>query len=338
MLKWQVQAILTVCGVAGPLGCAQKEQKPYPDEAAQEGQSGGGGITSLGGGSDSRRLVTIPASLSRPSFGLLAAADSFVISLEGCASGYTSTADETSLSLQVYKYDLRCLAKLTTFTYNGKTYLPTNVDASTAWAKDDVMTYDVENGTGADAVTVKILSQLISPVSGIESVSYQFSELIKGADETLLEANVSSSSALTVASEDPPSFTIKSVELTEITDDGAGIFDFILECTADMEGSSVCEDVDLPNLRYKLVQDTYDSTLVIDEAHALFSSGTSATIDPNDYLLDPTGPAPNGGFRALGLVGPNEMALNRNMIFIIQASEMSYQYFNVDVATLTQNP
>jgi hypothetical protein len=319
--------LMVACGV-------KKEPKSYEDEEQSSGSAGG--TIAVTGGSRTSQLVTIPVQMTNRSFGLLASATTYTISLEGCASGYTSTADEGSTALQVYKFDRGCKAKLTTFTFNGKTYIPTAGDGFTTWAANDSATFDEAGEPGTFAVTVKVVSQLADPISGNETVVYQFSELDKGADETLLEADVGAGHALTVASQDPPSFTIFSAALVGINANGGGQFEFVLECTSTIGVTDVCEGVNMNVMTYKLVEDTYGSTLVIGDADALFPLGETAITLPADREA-PGGTTTNGGFATVTLDGPDQMANNPNMIFIIQANDMSYQYFNVDVSTLTQN-
>ena len=314
--------------------CSQPEHKTY-----------GGGDTPAAGGTggvvsaSNSNLVTIPVEFSLRAGGLnlLAPADHFTISLEGCATGYTSTANELSVTLQAYKFDRGCKAKLTTFEYNSHVYVPTSGHPFTTWATNDTAIYDEANEAGTYAVNVKIMSQLDDPISGNEAVVYQFSELIKGTDNTLLEASVGASHNLTVGSQPPPSFTMFSSALVDINAQGGGQFEFVLQCTGNIGVTNVCAGVDLSTIQYKLVEDTFTAdTLLIGDATTLFSTaGTSITL-PGDRS-PPGGVTTNGGFTTVTLDGPDLMASHRHMIFIMQANGASYQYFNVDVATLTQN-
>ena len=331
-----LQLILVSVSLVSGSACSKKEAQTYSEDDADEQ---GGGVAPIGGRTNSRPLVTIPVSFSSAGFELTASATTFTISLEDCASGYTSTADEQSTALQAYKFDPGCRAKLTTFSFNGRTYQPTASDPFTNWQADDLATFDESGEPGTYAVTVKVVSTLADPVSGAESIVYKFSDLLKGADTTLLEANVSASSSLTVESVDPPSFTIKSVELTEITANGQGVFTFVLECTTALVSTDVCAEVDMETMSYKLVQDTFNSTLVIEDAQTIFSTDGTAIAAPDVVSPGDSGTI-NGGFQATGILGPAQMALHPNMIFIIESEDSgntSYQYFNVDVSTLTQN-
>lgn len=327
---WTAALTLSVTAV----GCAKSKNKTYSDDGGSSSgtvSSGGGGVSQAG-----TQMVTIPVQLNykTKSFAL-ASATTFDISLEGCATGYTSTADENSTALQVYKFDLGCKAKLTQFTYGGRTYTPTVADPFTSWNAGDIATFDDAGNPGPNAVTVKVVSQLADPVSGNEAIVYSFSELVKGADKALMEAMLGASHSMTVDSQPPPNYTIAQVQFVGINNNGGGQFIFTLDCTAAMTGD-VCQQVDQADTTYKLVEDTYNSTMVIGDANALFPAGETAITLPADQEAA-AGLTPHGGFHTVTLDGPDQMALHPHMILILQAADTSYQYFNVDVATLTQD-
>lgn len=320
--------------VLATVACAKGKTKSYDDDGGSEpnGSVSGGG----GGGQVGQQMVTIPVELNyRAKSFALASATTFDISLEDCATGYTSTADEASTALQVYKFDIGCKAKLTGFTYGGRTYIPTVADPFASWDAGDSATFDEAGFPGTNAVTVKVVSQLADPVAGNESVVYSFSELVKGADEAVLEAILGDSHPLVVDSAPPPNYTIEQVQFVGINAQGGGQFVFTLDCAIAMVGD-VCDQVDQADITYKLVEDTYGSTMVIGDANALFPAGETPITLPGDQEA-PGGITPNGGFHTITLDGPDQMALNPNMILILQAADMSYQYFNVDVSTLTQD-
>jgi hypothetical protein len=74
----------------------------------------------------------------------------------------------------------------------------------------------------------------------------------------------------------------------------------------------------------------------IGDAIALFPGDEVAVAMPGDLEV-PSVAVTNGGFTTGTIDGPDAMALHRNMYFIIEAGNASYQYFNVDIATLTQD-
>jgi len=316
--------------------CSQPKQKTFEDN----GDSETSGTVVGSGSTGSRELVTIQVSLldSTSSGGFsLADATAFDISLDSCISGYTSTADESSTALQVYKFDRGCKAKLTGFEYGGFIYIPTVADPFTTWDANDTAVFDEAGFPGTNAVTVTVVSQLADPVSGTEAIVYKFSELDKGADNSILEVTLGDAHTLTTGSQDPPSFTIDTIAFTGVNAQGGGEFTFTMECTADIGITSTCEGIDFADTTYKLVQDTYASTLLVGDANAMFPAGESAITLPGDRVAPGAGGTVNGGFTTATLTGPDAMATNPNMILILQSADTSYQYFNVDVSTLTQD-
>jgi len=71
----------------------------------------------------SKDMVTVDVDVQQRSGLRLAAATSFQMSLEGCASGLSyPNITEANANIDVYKYDQGCLVKLNSFAYNGITY------------------------------------------------------------------------------------------------------------------------------------------------------------------------------------------------------------------------
>jgi hypothetical protein len=326
-----------VAALAISAGCAQPKQKTYDEDEASSSRIGGSGGGASGG--NHAQLVTIPVQVADNVNGggfSLVAATAYDISLDSCASGYTSTANEASSALEAYKFDRGCKAKLTSFEVGGFTLIPTAGDPFTTWVAGDTATFDEAGEPGTNAVLVRVVSTLADPIAGTEAIVYEFSEIDQGADEGILEATVGDSHSMTVASQPPPSFTIHSVLFVGVTAGGAGQFEFILECTSSIGVTDDCEGVDMADITYKLVEDTYAGTLDLADANALFPAGETAVAMPADREA-PGGTTVNGGFATVTLDGPVTLVGKPNMIFIMQAADTSYQYFNVDVATLTQD-
>ena len=285
-----------------------------------------------------KEFVSIPISLTEKTASLsLASSTTYTIALTGCASGYTSIAHETSSNLQVYKFDRNCLAKLTQFQLNGFTYQP-HTDFTTWQAGDTAVFQSTTNAT--DQLTVKVITTLASPISGTESVHYQFSTIVKGSDSTLGQTDVGDAHTMTVDGQAAPSFTVKSVQLTGISNTGAGQFNFVLECTSNITGNAgttACLDVLYSDITYTLVEDTYGSTMTYANAQALFP-GTASSVNVNtDVVAVGAGGTVHGGFNSVTLDGPAAMHLHPHMILVIAAANLSYLYFNVDVTILTQD-
>jgi hypothetical protein len=285
-------------------------------------------------------LIKIPVKLTEKKKGFsLADATTYSISLTDCASGYTSTANQNSSSLKVYKFDRDCLAKLTQFQLNGFTYTPQAADPFTTWQTGDTATFEVA-ASPSNTLQVKVISTLDDPISGTEAVEYRFSTIESGANETIADTDVGDPHTMTVAGQDAPSFTIHSVELVGITAGGAGQFEFVMECTSDITGAgatTACLDVLFTDIRYKLIEDTYGSTLTYAQAQALFPADESSVDTATEVVAVGGGGTTHGGFTTVTLDGPDIMHTHPNMILVIEAADLSYLYFNVDVTILTQD-
>lgn len=287
-----------------------------------------------------RGLTSVPISFAyrdSDSWFYLASATAFSISLDSCQSGYTSTANQGSTNLQVYTHDRGCLAKLTTFTYDGIAYTPKTGSTFSTWLAGDTAVFE-NTGQGVE-LTVRVVSQLSNQVIPADSVSYEFYDIDEGTTQSLLDVTIGTDGTLGAGT--PPSFSVYSIELTS-TDAATGAFDFviILECTAAISGNS-CQGVDMANIDYRLVQDTYSSAPSLVEAAALFPTGETSVDTGADVITAGTGGVTNGGFTtksgASVLVSPNNIHSNPNMILVLESNDDTYQYFNLDVNVQLQN-
>ena len=304
------------------------------DSANSEGDLGGG-----------QELVTVSVGVQESDTPLfsLAAATSFDMSLEGCQSGLTyANILDTNPNIDVYKFDQDCVVKLNQFVYGATTWVPSAGDPFTSWATGDVATFE-DSTDPANTIRVVVASQLDNPVSGTEAISYTFSEIQAGADETIAKNVVSDAHAISVSGQSAPNFTINAVSFTGLTATGAGQFSFTMACATNVSGTVAgddlaCEGVDLSTITYKLIEDTYAGTLTIADASALFPTGESAITIATDGLDIGGGGTATGGFVSVTLNGPDQMHLKPNMLLVLEASDTSYQYFNIDVTTLTYTP
>jgi hypothetical protein len=290
-----------------------------------------------------RETVTISVGLEEGNAaGLsLTAASSYTMSMDGCASGLSyATITQANPNIDVYKFDRGCKVKLSSFQVGGINYILDNNDLFDSWTTGDIATFQDE-ANNATKIRVVVTSQLNDPVTGTEAVSYTFSQIVKGADETLAKTIVSDAHSLSVAGQDATAYTIKAVSLTGMTIGGAGQFVFTLECPQNVAGTApalTCDGVALSDVKYRLVADTYAGTLNLTQAAALFA-GSESTVADADKLGVAEGGTTRGGFKtktgASALTGPNQMHLNPNMLLVVQIGGTSYRYFNVDVTTLT---
>jgi hypothetical protein len=315
------------------LGCQdQPDEESTADEADQSG-----GVRVVSAGQQADRL-SIPVGFVRAdntknTFSLVSTADTWTIQMTDCLSGYGATVTEANLDgLEVYHFDRGCLVKLTQFTYGEKTYVPTAGDPFTTWQAGDTATFDEVGEPGITPLRLTIVSTLGNPVSGSDSVTYGWHNLASGNDRDILWTTVGATGQIQDGGSLPPSFTIKSIELTGTTAGEGGAFQFVLECTATIGITNVCESVDFADLDYKLIEDTYGSS--IDEAtgDAIFATAGTAVTLPDDRVAPGNLGTTNGGIVTISLEGPDNMTSKPNMLLVIRSYGVSYQYFNADVA------
>ena len=287
---------------------------------------------------DERELIDIDVQVDEKEqgFNLTASATAYSLTIDSCASGYTTTVDENSPTVKAYKFDRDCLAKLTTFTINGITYNPDSADLFTTWQAGDTATFE-DALDNTNKIAVSVVSTLDNPISGTEAISYAFEDIKKGSDENIAENVVSDTHAISVTGEVAPNFTIAAVSYVGMTAAGAGQFTVKFNCDSNITGSgatTACEGQLMTDLKYKLVEDTYGGTLTQAQAAALFPTGESSIDTGSELLAIGDADAANGGFVSKTLDGPNQMHNKPNMIIIIEAADTSYRYWNMDVTTL----
>ena len=266
---------------------------------------------------------------------LMSDATAFGITVSGCATGFTGTASEATLAgLSVYKFDRNCIAKLTQFSFNGSSYIPLTDFAT--WQPGDTATFK-STTNASDLLSVAVASQLNNPIAGSEDVSYTYSQVSAGADKNIASSVVGAAHILKVSGQGAPAFQVKSVSFSGVTALGAGQFSFVMECLVAVTGSGVtesCKDAVLPDISYKLVKDTYSGAPTLANLNDMFVSGSSTIAIPSEVLALGSGSAANGGFSSKVLDGPGAMHNNPQMLLALKVG-VSYQYFNVDVTTLS---
>ncbi|HET9236960.1 MAG TPA: hypothetical protein VFO10_06900 [Oligoflexus sp.] len=277
-----------------------------------------------------RETVKVGISLSEKGSGMrLADATTFSMSLDGCASGLNyPSITENDVTVDLYKFDQGCLIKLNSFSLNSVNYV-LSADTFESWTAGDIAIFQDSANTN-NKLTVRVVTQLPTAIAGSETVSYSYTQLVAGADESIAKSVVSDTHTVSVNGVDAAKVEITSVNMTGMTAQGAGRFTFDVLCLQGVSSGS-CDTNPLTSLKYMLVKDTYSNNPTYEQLNTLFSTGGTA-VAAGDIIA--TG---NGGFKTQVMSTPDEMALpgNSNLLFIVQSGGSSYKYFNVDVAALT---
>ena len=292
-------------------------------------------VVTAGAGAQARTKF-IPASLEKArtlagDFSLVSSATSYSIQMSGCLSGFSGTVTQANADgLEVYKYDRGCLAKLSQFVYNGRTYLPTAGSPFTTWQAGDYAMFDEAFEPGIAPLHVAVMSTLGNPITGVETIKYVFSELLAGSGNSILWVNEGTTGNYVAGNPVASSFSVRSTQLTGLTAGEGGKFKFVLECASTIGATNVCESYDFTGTDYKLIADTYSSAPTNSDLSTIFgSAGTSVTL-PADRVAPGDQGTTNGGYITVELNGPDNMATNPNMLLVIR-SGTSYHYLNVDV-------
>lgn len=340
------QTTLTALLAAMLIACSEEQPVQYTDE--ETGSETSGTTTTL-----KRRtfLHTFELDSAAASLNLAANATSFSIDLTGCASTHTATVTQTKAYLEVYEFDRNCLAKLTTFSLNGKTYTPKTGAEFDTWLAGDVATFEVASANPADELTVTVISTIANPVVAAGVIKYQFSEVTQGATETLGEAVVRESASLEVSGQAAPNFSITQVQLVNITDDGNGEFRIQLKCNNAVTGTGndiLCDDVRLDSIHMLLAEDTYALDPTETELQAMFtaaSGGKQIDMATEAFTAGQGTPAiANGGFitantgdtDVMVLAGVKPIVSHPNMIFVLNSGP-SYTWFYINATIIVQS-
>lgn len=289
------------------------------------------------GGSATDRLSSIPISFqnSQQATNVFSLVDTtaFTIELTSCLSGYTTTVTEAnSDGLEIYNYDRQCKAKLTQFSANGRTYVPTIGDPFTTWQPGDSAIFDEVGEPGNVPIKMVVLSTLGDPVTSSDTVKYGWATIAEASTNAILWSTVGVSGEVQHLTNLPPSFSIRSIEFLGLTPGEGGQYRLVLECTGTIGITNVCSLVDMSELDYKLVKDTYSGTIDKVAGDAIFSTpGTPVTL-PTDRVAPGDSGTARGGFVTVILDGPDNLAANPNMLFVIRSYEQSFQFFNLDVS------
>ncbi len=322
--------ITTACGGGGGGGGGEG------GSAEEPGIFGGGQQQSRLEQIDPKQEFSVSITDKGTSLNLTSDISAYTVELDSCATGFTSTANESNGAITAYVGDVGCLAKLTSLTISGTTYTESSADGFDTWQSGDTATFE-STSDASDKIRVGVLAQLSSPIADADSISFAYVEIKEGASQNVGSNVVTQATNLEVSGQSAPGFEIISVAFEGVTETGAGQFVFTFECAETQLYTDIlasCDNTLLVDLRYKLIADTYDGSLTLSEAQALFPND-EASIDPFSEVLS-AGEAGtiNGGFVSKTLDGPDQMHLNPNMILIIEANDKSYRYYNVDVSTI----
>jgi hypothetical protein len=283
-------------------------------------------------------LIDIPVDITSVTRNLLdlRSASSYLIQVEGCLSGFSSSATEAEASIRIYKDDQNCLAKLQSLTIDGSVYQPLAGSGFQTWKPGELAVFQ-KVGSPNLSLRVTVVSQLSSPVTTSDSIQYSFSEISQNDSREIPNQTVSEAHTITVNGELAPQFQIASSTFKGLGGKGGGIFEFTMECNKDQVGSdakSQCGGSYNTEVDYKLIEDTSSGKLTYQDALIIFSSPGIAVLGADNHT--PGTLTKRGGFKTSSLNGLDELHKRPKMILVLRQGKTSFTYFNIKVSTIAQ--
>lgn len=283
-------------------------------------------------------MISIPIEFGSSSEGLLELrkADGYFLKVDGCRSGYVGTATEATKEINIYRDDQNCLAKLESITLDGALFQPVPGSGFQNWQAGDLALFQKVGSTDT-TLRVQVRSQLSSPVVTSDVISYSFSEMKQKEPTTIPNQSVSEPHSVSIDGELAPPFQIQLAAFKSINAEGAGLFEFTLQCNQLQTGTdlqSSCGGSLNKLIDYKLVEDTFAGKLEYKDALKLFESPGTYVLGPDNHI--PGTLSKNGGFKTTGpLSGPEEIHKKPKMILVLRRGGISFTYFNISVQTIT---
>ena len=264
----------------------------------------------------------------------------YQINIEGCKSGYEAKLTAKTTSVNLYKRDQDCLAKLVGFTINGDRFKIITDQSFSTYAKGDkaIFSNSKKTKTGDKLyklVQATVASQLSSPLSQKDKVSYNLHSL---NHEPRIQEVLNLSYGIP-GNAQPKGDKSLSFQLINGQLSGTGNqilrYRFRLGCLKPIEINPSspevqCDSWDYSEISYTLVaaESTKPCRGARTEGCASYFDGREATIDLDNHLIPLNDPLhANGGFITTKLNSP-EITESREWHLIIKARS-SFQYFPI---------
>lgn len=277
------------------------------------------------------------------SLGLLSASTvDFVVQVNNCSSGYSTTVTSTTAdpvsTVSLYSYDTDCVAELEQFDWAGETW---NRAGGGLLSTGSAIFVD----SGTNEMNVTVYTQLTSPLTDGGTATFVFQELLLGND--FVVTDYSFSETIEVIGLEAPNVSVNHVDLTAI-ESGTGIATFTLsiECNVAVSGAGnhICVtpegiDQNMQNYEVAIIYDdpiAYDGTLTFSQAVDIIDDHGFAVTGGH---LDPNLGA-NGGFSTpLVRMDTGPLYTHRELLILVsyESNEFpgarSFRYFRAEIGT-----
>jgi hypothetical protein len=276
----------------------------------------------------------------------LATVNEWDMVIEGCASGHSTTADETYPAINLYEFDQGCLAKLQQFVMNGATYVPKTGEGFQTYAEGEYATF-VNTADATDTYTIRVAKQLDSPLTASSTVLYGINSMqTDGLSYGFMESTLISEGSATDKNNRMRWILYETKIIGTDAANDTLKFSFTLECKTKIGNENdlnraYCDDRRRPmiNINYVLVADDYGGVPCTSRdrsgCRALFDGSEVAIDMNNDYILPKT-TLKNGGFRtsvsADALSGPADLASNNRMLLLLELDD-GFKFYSIEINT-----
>lgn len=274
----------------------------------------------------------------------LSSPTAYSMTVTGCQSGFTANLTQDNRVVAILKGDQGCVVRLTSFVYNGNTYIPKSGANFNNYLVSEKATF-VNQADPTDILSVKVNNQISSPVADNDTISYIFGSISAVSSASVSSSVTSQSHSISISGQEPPAFNLNSTNPPAIVFNGlnslgAATFRFNLFCSKPMtDGSgsktfcptvtnSTTQGCDLSQITYKFIKDTYNVSkgerLSDSQLQTIFSSDSTSINMSTDLLT--TSPY---GFKTQVLTGPGALYNNPDTILILNCDNLSFQYFPI---------
>lgn len=272
--------------------------------------------------SQGRELIEIPIGIQdHDQLGLTEGLSNFLVEAVGCQSSYQPSATLNSPSLKLYLGDTNCVAKLEIFYLGSAEYRPVGIPN---FALNNTVTFKGTKNEGE--LTVKVVSQLNSPISASESVVFEFSQVQE--HEGAIVHPIYNPTSVSVNGGIPPEMSMQAQYVGLVA--GFPQLQFTLHCTAatssTSEGPTSCGSNLYSDMKYALVRDPSNGStdpLPLSFFQEL-TTPIATSFDSAQFIAD--------DYQTI-ITGPGKIINSDNyLLLIIKTSMGSYSYYRIRIA------
>ena len=271
------------------------------------------------------QMISIPVELVSQLAGFnLQSNYQFSFSLEGCDSGYHLEFTESNGEILVYESDTNCYVKLNGLEINGVTFHASEPFSS--WNSGSQAVYESQLDPD-HKLELTILSQLNSPVTDSDKVTFKFREIKVEGNFQYSSEDLKRNQPIDFVGSHAPAY-----ELTEMLvlkkKKGQIYFKLYFNCLSYMDNiqdDPSCEGQLLNELTYTLTDANVITDIDFEEVGNQFAIKTHSGIDfIQDSIL-----TPHGGFSITIKFSLKDIVANKKYVVFLKNAENSYAVHHI---------